>query len=274
MPEGDTIFRAAARMHQALAGKTVSEFRTALAQLSSVDQNTPLAGRRIERVFSAGKHLLIEFSGELFLRTHMRMNGSWHLYRPGESWRRRRDEMRLVIATEEFIAVGFSIPVAEFLTRRQLSRQPDLQKIGPDLLADVFDRDDAVARIRARGELEIADALLNQRLVAGIGNVYKSEILFSTGVSPFAPVSSLEDSQLVRILDESRRLLRANVGESAPRERATTGRLDPRYQLWVYGRGGKPCLRCGKGVERARQGPDARSTYWCPSCQPEPSKVR
>lgn len=274
MPEGDTIFRAAARMQQALAGGRVVRFATVLPALSRVDEDSPLAGRTIERVFSMGKHLLLEFSGELFLRTHMRMNGSWHLYRPGEKWRRRRDDMRIEIETPDYVAVGFAVPVAEFLTRRELERQPDLRAIGPDLLGPTFDREEAVRRVRARGELEIAEALLNQRLIAGIGNVFKSEILFVAGINPFTKVASLDEASLAEIVAVSERLLRWNAGESrgqeARRERITTGRLDPRYQLWVYGRGGKPCQRCGTPINRVRQGRDARSTYWCPSCQREP----
>lgn len=271
MPEGDTIFRAAARMQQALAGKEVLRFATVLPALARVDEDAPLAGRTIERVFSMGKHLLVEFSEDLFLRTHMRMNGSWHLYRPGERWKRRRGDMRIEIETAEFVAVGFSIPVAELLSSRELARQPDLRAIGPDLLGATFDREEALRRIRARGELEIAEALLNQRLIAGIGNVFKSEILFVAGVNPFTRVAGIDDVSLRKIIEVSERLLRWNAGESrgqeARRERITTARLDPRYQLWVYGRGGKPCQQCGTAVERARQGRDARSTYWCPKCQ-------
>lgn len=270
MPEGDTIFRAAARMHQALSGRQVTRFSTVFPQLSRVDDDAPLAGRNIERVYAAGKHLLVQFSGDLYLRTHMRMHGSWHLYRQGERWRRPHDQMRVVIETPDFVAVGFTIPVAELLTARELERQPDLQKIGPDLLAPTFDAGEAKRRIRERGELEIADALLNQRVLAGIGNVFKSEILFVAGVNPFAAVASLDDATLDRILAHARRLLVSNIGEGAPSVRATTGRLDPRYQLWVYGRAGKPCLRCGATIGRTKQGPDARSTYWCPSCQASP----
>ncbi len=270
MPEGDTIFRAAARLHQALSGRQVTRFSTVFPQLSRVDDDAPLAGRNIERVYAAGKHLLVQFSGDLYLRTHMRMHGSWHLYRQGERWRRPHDQMRVVIETLDFVAVGFTIPVAEFLTARELECQPDLQKIGPDLLAPTFDAGEAKRRIRERGELEIADALLNQRLLAGIGNVFKSEILFVAGVNPFAAVASLDDATLDRILAHARRLLVSNVGEGAPSGRATTGRIDPRYQLWVYGRAGKPCLRCGATIGRTKQGPDARPTYWCPSCQASP----
>src|SRR5687767_14826535 len=136
MPEGDTIFRAARTLHQALAGRVVTRFETVLPALARVDDQSRIAGRTIDRVLSAGKHLIIDFSGGLHLRTHMRMNGSWHIYRSGERWRRKRSDMRIVISTDEFVAVGFNIPEAEFLDDRSLARQDDLRRIGPDLLGD------------------------------------------------------------------------------------------------------------------------------------------
>src|SRR2546425_8409034 len=157
MPEGDTIFRAARTLDRALAGKVVTRFETVLPRLARVADETPLRGRKVERVRASGKHLIIEFSGELFLRTHLRMNGSWHLYRRGERWRKRRDDMRLVIATEEFEAVGFNIPVAEF---------GNVPPHGPDLLGDTFDADEALRRIREHDQSEIARVLLNQQVGA------------------------------------------------------------------------------------------------------------
>src|SRR5437867_137693 len=182
MPEGDTIFRAARTLDRALAGKVVTRFETVLPRLARVDDQTPLRGRTVQRVTAAGKHLIIEFSGELFLRTHLRMNGSWHLYRTGERWRKKRDDMRLVIATEDFEAVGFNIPVAEF------EKKPDVDGLGPDLLSAEFDATEALRRIRERDSSEVADVLLNQRVLAGIGNIYKSEALFAAGVNPFKRV--------------------------------------------------------------------------------------
>ncbi len=247
MPEGDTIFRAARTLDRALAGKVVTRFETVLPRLARVDDQTPLRGRTVERVTATGKHLIIEFSGALFLRTHLRMNGSWHLYRAGERWRKRRDDMRLVIATDDFEAVGFNIPVAEFQSGS------DVPGLGPDLLSDSFDSDEAMRRIRAQQSTEIADVLLNQRVIAGIGNIYKSEVLFSCGVSPFRKVSELDDDVLRRIVKRARAML-----ERSTRER-------PRFL--VYERGGEPCRKCGTRIERRKQGDDARSTYWCPRCQ-------
>jgi endonuclease-8 len=282
MPEGDTIHRAAQTLHRALCGRTVTGFTSVFPHLTRVDDTTPLTGRIIERVEARGKHLLMWFSGDLVLRTHMRMHGSWHIYRPGERWQRPRHDMRIVIETDAFHAIGFSIPIAELTTSRQLERTEPLQQLGPDILDDHFDADHAVARLRARADLEIADALLDQTALAGIGNVYKSEVLFAAKVSPFTRVSGLTDEQLRAIIAIATRFLRANVpgktrGSSQAQDtdaivtytglRRTTGRADPSARLWVYGRAGKPCRRCGSPVSRRKQGPHARSTYWCERCQ-------
>jgi endonuclease VIII len=269
MPEGDTIFRAAATLHRALAGEVVTRFETVLPKLARVDEDRPVAGRTVESAEAAGKHLLLRFSGGLVLRTHMRMNGSWHLYRPGERWRRPRLAMRIVVETAPFVAVGFDVPVAEFLEGPAVARQRELRALGPDLLAPAFDGEEAARRIRARPGDAIAEAVLNQRALAGAGNVFKSEILFVAGVSPFRTVASLSDEELRDVLAHARRLLRANAGEESAPGRRTTGAWDRSARLWVYGRGGEACRRCGDAVRFARQGRDARGTYWCPTCQPE-----
>jgi endonuclease VIII len=269
MPEGDTIFRAAATLHRALAGEVVTRFETVLPKLARVDEDRPVAGRTVESAEAAGKHLLLRFSGGLVLRTHMRMNGSWHLYRPGERWRRPRLAMRIVVETAPFVAVGFDVPVAEFLEGPAVARHRELRALGPDLLAPAFDGEEAARRIRARPGDAIAEAVLNQRALAGAGNVFKSEILFVAGVSPFRTVASLSDEELRDVLAHARRLLRANAGEESAPGRRTTGAWDRSARLWVYGRGGEACRRCGDAVRFARQGRDARGTYWCPTCQPE-----
>ncbi len=278
MPEGDTIYRAARTMHRALEGRVVTGFTTQLAHLHVVHDQASLVGRTILKVEAQGKHNLIHFSGELALRTHMRMNGSWHLYRPGEKWFRPARNARVVIVTEAFVAVGFNVPVAEFLDGADaLLRQEDLRKMGPDLLRDPFDEAEAVARIRGRGAEPIADVLLNQRVVAGLGNVYKSETLFMMRLSPFAPAGEVAEEMLVELLTLARKLLRANVHDGATEGittyrglRRTTGRADPGERTWVYGRRGAGCRKCGTLVEYRKTGPNARSTYWCPGCQPAP----
>ncbi len=274
MPEGDTIFRTARTLHRALAGQPVLRFTSVLAAPARVDADRPVQGRTVERVEARGKHVLIWFSGGLLLRTHMRMHGEWHIYRPGERWQRRRDDMRLVIETPSIHAVAFAVPVAELGPADQMLRAGPLAALGPDLLAPEADTTGAVARLATRGGLAIADALLDQSALAGIGNVYKSEVLFAAGIDPATDVAALDGAALTRIVDLARRLLRANVAEgrvdgglSAAGARRTTGRLDPHARLWVYGRGGRPCRRCGTPIRRMTQGPHARSTYWCPRCQ-------
>ncbi len=270
VPEGDTIFRAARTLDRALAGKTVVAFESMLPALDRLD----IRGRTIERVRAAGKHLLVHFSGDLVLRTHMRMHGSWHIYRRGERWQRPRRDMRLAISTEDFEAVGFNIPVAELIAASDMGRHEELRNLGPDLLADPFDADEARRRLKEQGYLTIAEALLNQRVVAGVGNVYKSEVLFACRVNPFTLVRDLGDESLASIIQTARRLLRINVTEGVPAMttyagfRRTTARDDPSQRLWVYGRGKQPCRRCGSTISARKQGLDARLTYWCETCQP------
>lgn len=275
MPEGDTIFRTARTLARALEGRKIDRFETVLAHLARVDDDAPIAGRTVEKVSARGKNLLIEFSGGLHLRTHMRMNGSWHIYRHDSRWQSPRSAMRVVIETEEWLAVAFDVPVAEFLTESQLHHHPDLARIGPDLLADDFDQDEAVRRLRARLSVTIAEALLNQRVIAGIGNEYKSEVLFLARVSPFELIDALSDETLRKVVRLGRELLLANVidpsskGNVAYRGlRRTTGRLNAAERRWVYGRTGKPCRRCGESITMKKMGIDARLTFWCPECQP------
>ena len=273
IPEGDTIHRAAQVLQRALAGQEVVRFETALAQLARVNDDAPLRGRTIEAVEAVGKHLLIRFSGDLVLRTHMRMNGSWHLYRAGERWRRPRAGMRVALHTAAHVAVAFDVPVAELLAASALPRHRALSRLGPDLLAPVFDATEAARRLRSSPERALDEALLDQRVLAGVGNVFKSEILFEAGLHPERIVASLSDAELAALLGTAERLLRANGSIAGSRflpggQRRTTGRLDPAQALWVYGRAGEPCRRCGEPVVLTRRGEAARLTYLCPRCQP------
>jgi endonuclease-8 len=277
VPEGDTIFRAAAALHRALAGHVVTRFDTALAPLARVHDDTPITGRTVERCESVGKHLLMAFSGDLVLRTHMRMSGSWHLYRPGERWQRRPGAMRVRLDTDSWVAVAFDVPVAEFLTTRDLARSRALTSLGPDLLSPAFNRGEALARLAGAGARPIAEVLLDQRVVSGIGNVFKSEVLFLCGIHPDRLASTLAPVDFIRIVDLAVPLMRANTGATASSGivtyrglRRTTRQASGDENLWVYGRGGKPCRRCGTPTASAKRGLDARSTYWCPTCQPLP----
>jgi endonuclease VIII len=278
MPEGDTIFKAARTLHRALAGQTVTRFETVLVHLARVDADTPVGGRTVERVAAAGKHVLMTFSGGLVLRTHMRMNGSWHIYRPGERWQAPRGEMRIAIETTDWVAVAFRVHVAEFIQASDLARHRPIASLGPDLLADTFDADEALRRMRIRPAEPIADVLLDQRVFAGIGNVYKSEVLFLAGIHPDAQIAAIGDDSLREVIGIARRLLLANVVEKPGPSmvtyrglRRTTGRMRPADRLWVYSRGGRPCRKCGTPIAFQKTGDDARVTYWCPTCQQIPT---
>jgi endonuclease-8 len=273
MPEGDTIYRAARTLDRALAGRVVTRFETVLPQLERVNQDAPVAGRTVESVRPAGKWCLMRFSGDLILVTHMRMNGSWHIYRRGERWQRARVHMRVVIATAEFIAVGFEIPVAEFHTARSLARHAQLKALGPDLLGEKFDQDEVRRRMEALSDQPIEEVLLNQSVMAGIGNEFKSEILFACGIRPDRLAGALSRDEVERLICTSRRLLRANVKDETigvvtySGYRRTTGNSDRAARLWVYGRARGPCRRCGAAVHYRKSIKDGRSTYWCPRCQ-------
>jgi endonuclease-8 len=279
MPEGDSVFRAARTLQRSLAGQRVTRFATMFPALTRVDEDRPLAGRTIESVTSRGKHLLVSFSGDLILHTHLRMNGAWHVYRPGERWRRRAIDMRVLVETASAVAVGFNIPIAEFLTARSLQRHEQLANLGPDLASQSFDAAEARRRIRELGETPIGDLLLNQRAMSGLGNVLRSEVLFVAGTDPFLLAQALSDEALDRLIETARRLMSVNVLDpertlAAGFGRRTTNSMNPHARLWVYGRGGKPCRKCGTPIRSRKTGPDARLVYWCPSCQSPPEAGR
>ncbi|MEA2620124.1 MAG: endonuclease, partial [Chloroflexota bacterium] len=245
MPEGDTLFRTAAGLRPYLVGRTVIAART--GGPGAVPQVGRVIGHEITAVEALGKNLLIRFDNGLELRTHLRMNGSWHRYRPGERWRRPAGRARLVLEVPGAVAVCFDAPVVELLEERAEGLHPSLGRLGPDLLAAEFDGDEALRRLRdpARAGTAIAEALLDQRALAGIGNVYKSELLWIERVWPFAPVADLDDATLGRLVTSARRLLLANVAGGRGPERVTTaGDRGAPGPLYVYRRTGRPCRRC------------------------------
>jgi endonuclease VIII len=279
VPEGDTIYRSARAIRKAIGGKIVTRFETALAKLARVNDDAPIAGRTIEKVESRGKWLLIYFSGDLILATHMLMSGSWHLYRTGERWQLSRSRMRIVVTTSEWQAVAFNVPIAEFYTEQSLKRSSQISNLGPDILSANFSLDTGVERLteyaRSSPDTEVAVALLNQRVLAGLGNVYKSEVAFAVGIHPFRKMSTLTSREIDRIVDIAHRYMKANVIDGKgdgivtySGNRRTTHSADREERLWVYGRQGQECRRCGMTIEMRRQGTQARSTYWCPACQP------
>jgi endonuclease-8 len=255
LPEGDTIHRAAERLRAALEGEELVRFEAPRARGPH-----PPPGTRIDAVEARGKHVLIHFAGGIALHTHMRMTGSWHLYRAGERWRRPPWLARAIVGVDGWEAVCFAAPVVRL--RREGGEPDAVDRLGPDLCRDDADIDLAVTRMGAVVEPEttIAEALLDQRVAAGVGNVFKSETLFACGVHPSTPVGRLDEPERRRLLDTASRQLRSNLG-GGPRATVPGG-------LAVYGRAGRPCRRCGTPVRSARFGRQPRSTYWCPSCQP------
>ena len=278
MPEGDTIFRTARTLGRAFEGKLVTVFRSTHPLLTRFNDDTPLAGQTVDRVEARGKWLLIYFSGGEILASHLLMNGRWHIYRHGERWQLPRFHMRIVIENDLYQAVGFRVPVAEMHTARTLARNTRIPRAENDLLSAQFDAGAAVERLMGRRDEAIADALLDQSVLAGVGNVFKSEICFVNGLHPFRMVGTLTRDQAAQAIASAQKLLRANVLEDSGdlivtyrgQQRRTTHSSDAGASLWVYGRNGEPCRRCGKAIRRRIQGDDARVTFWCPSCQPMP----
>ena len=278
MPEGDTIFRTARALGRALAGRPITGFRSTYPMLTRCHDDAPLTGQTVDRVEPRGKWLLMHFSGGATLVTHMLMNGSWHIYRPGQAWQRPRADMRILIETRDYHAVGFRVPVAEMHTAQSLARNSRIPQPQIDVLGESFDADEAVRRLLSHSEEAIADVLLDQCVLAGIGNVFKSEVCFVTGVHPYCKVSALTPAQARGLVAAARKLVSANVLEDSGdaivtyggRQRRTTHESDPGANLWVYGRAGQPCRRCGGPIAHRLQGLNARVTFWCPRCQPMP----
>ncbi len=278
MPEGDTIFRTARSMGRALIGRPITAFRSNYPLLTRFHDDTPITGQTVNRVESRGKWLLIHFSGGATLVTHMLMNGTWHLYRIGERWRRPARDMRIVLENREYQAVAFTVPVARIYTARALAREKRIPPAGADILGQDFDPLAAATSIRARASEEVGNVLLHQQVLAGLGNVFKSEVCFVESINPFCVVSALKDDQVAALIRTSQRLIATNVLEDSGgtivtyrgQRRRTTHRSDPSESVWVYGRSGQPCRRCGNSIRHRLQGPDARVTYWCQVCQPMP----
>ena len=257
------MWLAGRRMNDALAGRvlTTTDFR--VPQLATTD----LTGRSVENVTSRGKHLLTRIEGALTLHTHFKMDGSWHLYRDGERWRGGPDwQVRAVLANAQWQAVGYRLPVIELLATDE--EDSVVGHLGPDLLGPDWDAVEALRRLAADPDRGIGEAILDQRNMAGAGNVYKTEVCFLRGISPWTRVGDVED--MAALVDLTKRLLEANKHTYL---QVTTG--DTRRGQWhyVFERAGKPCRRCGATILMAEQGerPRQRLSYWCPRCQPGPA---
>jgi endonuclease-8 len=267
VPEGDTLHRTAAGLRPYLVGRPVTAARARLPG----PQADRLVGDTVSAVEAYGKHLLIRFESGLELRSHLGLHGSWHRYAPGERWRRPPARARFVMEVPGAVAVCFDAPVLELFETRAEAIHPVLSRLGPDLLAETFGPTEiAEARRRLResaaARRTIAEGLLDQRALAGIGNVYKNEVLFIEAVDPFAPVAALDDATVDRLMATARRLMRANLG-NADRRTTERQRVAGGQRLWVYRRAARPCRRCGGMIEARRHGELPRVTYWCPNCQ-------
>ncbi|MFC5663768.1 DNA-formamidopyrimidine glycosylase family protein [Kitasatospora misakiensis] len=263
MPEGDSVYRAAARLHETLAGQvlTTAELRV------PAHATAALAGRRVLEAVPRGKHLLTRLEGGTTLHTHLRMDGRWAVFGPGERWTGGpHAQIRAVLGTERGTAVGYRLPVVELL--RTADEPRAVGHLGPDLLGPDWDPAEAVRRLLAHPARPLAEALLDQRNLAGIGNVYANELCYLAGVTPWTPVGELASPD--RLVTRAHQLLDANRLRSG---HITTGDTRRGHQHWVYDRAGRPCPRCGTLVLTAHHGtpPQDRPAYWCPYCQRGPA---
>jgi endonuclease-8 len=262
VPEGDTVWRTAHHLDRALTGQVLvaSDFR--VPSYATLD----LSGRRVVGTVARGKHLLTRIGDgpeAVTVHTHLKMEGSWHLYRPGSRWRRPAHEARVVLTTEDWVAVGFLLGTVEVLPRAE--EESAVGHLGPDLLGPDWDLTEAARRLSSDPDRAVGEALLDQRNLAGIGNLYKSELCFLLGLDPWLPVREVPD--VAALLRQAKRVLEANKLRTA---QTTTGDTRRGKQLWVYRRDKQTCRRCGTPIQVAMQGPAAeeRATYWCPRCQP------
>ena len=278
MPEGDTAWRTARNLDRALTGRRLLATDFRVPSIATVD----LSGELVEGTVARGKHLLTRIGADHTLHTHLKMEGSWHLYKPGTRWRRPAHDARVVLRTEDWTAVGFALGVTEVLARD--AEDTVVGHLGPDLLGPDWDADEALARLLRSPEVPVGEALLDQRNLAGIGNLYKCESLFLLGIHPELPVCEVH--VLPEVVDKAQRLLVMNRERA---EQTTTGNARRGQRHWVYGRAGQPCRRCGTPIEsetlatlrdQARASGEvssvdnpsqARVTYWCPTSQPAPS---
>ncbi|MGW7517137.1 Fpg/Nei family DNA glycosylase [Streptomyces sp. NPDC054796] len=277
MPEGDTVWHTAHRLHEALAGRVLTRTDFRVPRLATAD----LTGREVLEVAPRGKHLLTRVTGGLTLHSHLGMDGSWRIAPTGRGPRGGpAHQIRAVLTTEDNTATGYRLPLLELLRTAEESHA--VGHLGPDLLGPDWDAEEAVRRLRSAPERPLAEALLDQRNLAGIGNVYAAELCFLARVSPWTPVGSLSGTLLPRLLAAAHTLLEANkdtydrrttkTGLRTPRGGARGGPYDRDRALWVYGREHRPCHRCGTTIRTGTYGPPdrPRTVWYCPHCQPGP----
>ena len=255
MPEGDTVWRAARHLDQTLSGQVLTGTDFRVPAYATLD----LSGRPVVGTTSRGKHLLTRIGDEHTLHTHLKMEGSWHLYRPDTRWRRPAHQARVVLRTDAWVAVGFSLGITEVVARDE--EESVVGHVGPDLLGPGWDEDEALRRLLGDPGRGIGPALLDQRNLAGVGNMYMAELCFLAGVHPATPVAAVPD--LRRLVRRAKQVLEVNKERI---EQATTGDLRRGRTHWVYPRAGQPCRRCGTRIQTADLA--GREAFWCPRCQP------
>jgi endonuclease-8 len=272
MPEGPTIRNTADQLRDALAGQQITHFRSPLKKAAAEGWAEKISGQRVRAVRAHGKNLFIDFDNDWTLYTHMLMWGAWHVYTQGEPRRKESRKARLVLETATHCAVLFSAPVCQLIHTSELAHHPT-SELGPDLLAERFgpaEHAEIRRRLQAHGDASIGEAIMNQTVMAGIGNILKSEILFAARIHPQRPAASLSDDEFERLIATSQDMMRRAYETHSftqvflpPALRQATGRLG-----YVYGRSGQVCLRCGGTIAMVRQGPMQRMTFFCPFCQP------
>ena len=266
MPEGDTIFRTASSLRRWIGGRTV----TAAHSLLPAPNMATLVGTTCASVDAHGKHLLMRFTGagpDLVLHTHMRMTGSWHVYSAGDTWKRPERQAKVVIECGERVAVCFNVPIVELTTDGTglRARHDAVGHLGPDILSDPLDMNAIVSRVRSRPpETPLGELLLDQRVTAGIGNIYRCESLFVEGFNPWRRVHTIDDVQLSALITTAATLMRTAIVAHGMERDFGRGSGQP----WVYGRTGRPCHRCAALIRSRLQGVQARTAFWCPTCQP------
>ncbi|WP_405950979.1 DNA glycosylase [Streptomyces prunicolor] len=288
MPEGDTVWQTARRLHTALAGKVLTRSDLRVPKYATAD----LTGRTVLDVTPRGKHLLTRVEGGLTLHSHLRMDGTWRVYANGQRWSGGgpAHQIRVILGTADRTAVGYRLPVLELL--RTTDEDRAVGHLGPDLLGPDWNPELALANLLADPARPLGEALLDQRNLAGIGNIYKSELCFLLGATPWLPIGALPADRAAKLPAIAKLLLEANrdrpirnttstLTASSPNQNRTTSPSTPTPgaprphtpDLFVYGRTPRPCLRCGTPIRTADQGDGSRErpTYWCPTCQVGPA---
>jgi len=263
MPEGDTLHRTAHTLARVLERQRLVRVRSSVPAIAQAE----LAGHLVEAVSAHGKNLLIRFDDGRVLHTHLKMRGSWHVYRPGERFQRPEHQARVILEVPDALAVCFAAPTVRLLAANAAANDPYLSALGPDLIPEQFDREQAVTGLAALTELSLGEAVMTQTALSGIGNIYKSETLFICRLNPFQAVSELDRQTLTRVVQTARELLRKNAQPGSAHRTTATG-MGGRY--WVYKRSGEACRVCGNAIRMRRQGALHRSTYYCPNCQSSP----